>query len=171
MRRGRRNWQFAAGIVVILTTIAWLAYSGIQESKTYYVTVSELMSSEDLRDRRLRVAGDVTTGSIERADGRVRFQIAQGGQTLNIVYTGTEPLPDTLADGAEAIADGRYQQDGTFHAEAVQAKCPSKYEAMAKDSGAAGGATGAYSAPASVDSAPNGYSQPGAATHPEDIPR
>ncbi len=148
MRSGRKNWRFAAGISVILTTVAWLAYSGIQESKTYYVTVSELVDSQQLQERRLRVAGDVTAGSILRDDGRVNFQIEQGGKMLKIVYTGSEPLPDTLADGAEAIADGRYQSDGTFHAEAVQAKCPSKYEAAAvAKKQAEGGAPGAYKPP------------------------
>ena len=149
-RSGRSKLPFAAGIVVIIATVAWLAYSGIQESKTYYVTVSELFSNQDLQERRLRVAGDVTTGSILRQDGRVNFQIQQGGKLLKVVYTGTEPLPDTLQDGAEAIADGRYQTDGTFHAEAVQAKCPSKYEAKGIERQAAAAAPGEYRAPAST---------------------
>ena len=78
-RTGRKKWPFAAGIVVILATVSWLAYSGIQESKTYYVTVSELFTNQDLQSRRLRVAGDVTTGSIAREDGRVRRGAAQIG--------------------------------------------------------------------------------------------
>jgi cytochrome c-type biogenesis protein CcmE len=146
-RSGRSKLPFAAGIVVILATVAWLAYTGIQESKTYFVTVSELFSNEDLRERRLRVAGDVTTGSILREDGRVNFQIQEGGKLLKVVYTGTEPLPDTLQDGAEAIADGRYQADGVFLAEAVQAKCPSKYEAQAAEKKAAGMKPGEYMPP------------------------
>ena len=150
-RSGRSKWPFAAGIVVIVATISWLAYSGIQESKTYYVTVSELFSNQELRERRLRVAGDVTTGTIQREDGRVNFQIEQGGKLLKIVYTGTEPLPDTLTDGAEAIADGRYQPDGTFHAEAVQAKCPSKYVAEAGEMQAKGQSAGAYRPPVTAE--------------------
>jgi cytochrome c-type biogenesis protein CcmE len=151
MRSGRKKWPFAAGIVVIIATVSWLAYSGIQESKTYYVTVSELFSNQGLQDRRLRVAGDVTTGSILREDGRVNFQIEQGGKMLKVIYTGTEPLPDTLQDGAEAIADGRFHTDGTFHAEAVQAKCPSKYVAATGDMQAAGKPAGEYRPPVTQD--------------------
>lgn len=114
---------------VILMTLAWLAYSGIQESKTYYITVDELQEMSDAYDRRYRVAGNVAVGSIRRAERRVEFQLEQNGKLLQVVYTGTEPLPDTLQDRAEAIADGRYQRDGIFHAEMVQAKCASKYEA------------------------------------------
>lgn len=152
-RTGRSKLPFAAGIVIILATVSWLAYSGIQESKTYYVTVSELFSNQDLQERRLRVAGDVSTGSISRDDGRVNFQIEQGGKMLKIVYTGSEPLPDTLQDGAEAIADGRYQPDGTFLAEAVQAKCPSKYEAAGAERKAAAVMPGEYVPPSTVGAA------------------
>jgi cytochrome c-type biogenesis protein CcmE len=146
MRKGRNKWQFAIGIVIILTTIGWLAYSGIQESKTYYVTVSELLAAPETAHRRFRVAGDVATGSIQRSAGRVEFQLVQGAQLLPIVYTGTDPLPDTLRDGAQAVADGRYD-NGTFHAEAVQAKCASKYEAMEATANANADADGSRAAP------------------------
>lgn len=150
-RTGRSRLPFAAGIIVIIATVSWLAYSGIQESKTYYVTVSELYQDSSLQSRRLRVAGDVTTGSIVRTDGRVNFNIEQGGKMLKILYTGSEPLPDTLQDGAEAIADGRYQSDGTFHAEAIQAKCPSKYEAAGAERKAEGMEPGEYQPPAAAN--------------------
>ena len=52
-----------------------------------------------------------------------------------------------MQDGAEAIADGRYQSDGTFHAEAIQAKCPSKYEAVGADGKPATMAPGEYTPP------------------------
>jgi cytochrome c-type biogenesis protein CcmE len=41
---------------------------------------------------------------------------------------GTDPLPDTLVDRADALAEGHYE-DGSFEATMVQAKCASKYEA------------------------------------------
>ena len=142
MRAGRKKWQFGIGVVIILATIGWLAYSGIEESKTYYVTVTELLASPETQHRRFRVAGDVASGSIQRAVGRVEFQLQQGDKFLPIVYTGTDPLPDTLKDGAQAVADGRYE-DGTFHAEAVQAKCASKYEAMEAGANASASKSGA----------------------------
>ncbi|OFV95286.1 MAG: hypothetical protein A3F68_03710 [Acidobacteria bacterium RIFCSPLOWO2_12_FULL_54_10] len=128
MKSGRKKLPFLLGILIILSTLTWLGYSGIQESKTYYVTVKELFSSKIVHDRRYRVAGDVSSGTILRTDGRVKFQIEWEGSSLNVVYTGTEPLPDTLVDGSQAIVDGRYQEDGIFYAETVQAKCASKYE-------------------------------------------
>jgi cytochrome c-type biogenesis protein CcmE len=143
MRSSRKKWQFALGITVILTTIGWLAYSGIQESKTYYITVSELLAAPQ-DPRRLRVAGDVEPGSIQRTEGRVQFRIKEGESLLPVVYVGTEPLPDTFTDGAQAIADGRYRQDGVFHAEAIQPKCPSKYVPATAQSGEEPQKPGAY---------------------------
>jgi cytochrome c-type biogenesis protein CcmE len=141
VQQQRRKWHFVAGIVIILSTIAWLGYSGIQESKTYYVTVSELLANPDAGGLRFRVAGDVATGTIQRAVGKVEFQLQQGTELIPVVYTGVDPLPDTLVDGAQAVADGRFE-NGTFHAEAVQAKCASKYEAMESGSAAAPASAG-----------------------------
>lgn len=145
MRQGRKKWQFGAGIAIILATIAWLAYSGIQESKTYYVTVEELLASPVTEHRRFRVAGDVAVGSIRRSVGKVEFALQQGTQVVPVVYTGVDPLPDTLVDRAQAVAEGRFE-GGTFHADAVQAKCASKYEAMEAEANAkaAAEAPGSY---------------------------
>jgi cytochrome c-type biogenesis protein CcmE len=49
--------------------------------------------------------------------------------SLKVVYDGMDPLPDTFRDGAKALADGKMEHDGVFHAKNVQAKCASKYEA------------------------------------------
>lgn len=131
MKSRRKNLKFGIGLGVILMTLAWLAYSGIQESKTYYVTVSELQAKPDAAQKRYRVAGSVAAGSVKREAGRVEFRLEQDGKILPVVYSGKDPVPDTLVDGAQAMADGRYHSDGTFQAETVQAKCASKYEPAA----------------------------------------
>ncbi len=128
MQAKKKFLKFGIGLGIVISTLGWLAYSGIQESKTYYVTVSELRTANDAVNRRYRVMGNVAAGTIRRAAGRVEFSLEQDGKTLPVVYTGKDPLPDTLQDGAQAMADGRYQKDGNFHAETVQAKCASKYE-------------------------------------------
>ena len=46
-----------------------------------------------------------------------------------MAYTGSDPLPDTFRDGAQALADGKLDKDGVFRAAKIQAKCASKYEA------------------------------------------
>jgi cytochrome c-type biogenesis protein CcmE len=124
--------KFAVLVVGILGTLAWLAASGINESKTYYKTVAELKALQgDDAHKRVRVTGDVVPGSIRRDGALVHFQICdkETNSFLNVTYTGKDPLPDTFRDEAQAMADGKLSEDGTFHASAIAAKCPSKYEA------------------------------------------
>jgi len=122
--------KFAALIAVILGTLIWLAAGGVGEAKTYYKTVAELeQMGQAALGKRLRVAGDVEVGSIRRSGGEVRFVLRQEQRQLPVVYRGTDPLPDTFRDGAQALADGRMGSDGVFQASRIQAKCASKYEA------------------------------------------
>ena len=126
----KRYGKFVALIVVVLATLVWLALAGINESKTYYITVSELQAmQEKALDRRLRVAGDVEPGSIVRTKDQVEFVLLQEDRRLKVVYREREPLPDTFKDKAQCMADGRLGRDGVFEAKKIQAKCASKYEA------------------------------------------
>ena len=43
------------------------------------------------------------------------------------MYKGSEPPPDTFKDDSQALAEGTIGRDGVFHANALQAKCASKY--------------------------------------------
>jgi cytochrome c-type biogenesis protein CcmE len=124
-----KKFKFIAGSLLILGSLLWLAISGFEEGKAYYQTVSELKAMGARAEGvRLRVGGTVVPGSIVRRDGAVEFQISQDDNVLSVRYVGTDPLPDTLIDESEALAEGQYK-DGSFEASMVQAKCASKYEA------------------------------------------
>ena len=123
-----KKLKFAIGIGVILAVVAWEAISGFEQSKTYYVTVSELLGGHAERER-IRVGGLVVENSIERRDGALTFRLAQGADSIPVTYVGTETLPDTFVGGAQAIIQGNYGADGTFRAVSIQAKCASKYQA------------------------------------------
>ncbi|HXE31135.1 MAG TPA: cytochrome c maturation protein CcmE [Terriglobales bacterium] len=124
------TWKIGLVLVVILATLGWLAFTGIRDSKAYFVTVSELaaMPSGEAHARNLRVSGDVVPGSIRKSAAETDFQIRQGGRLLAVRYVGTDPLPDTFVDNAQAVAAGRLLSNGNFRADGVQAKCASKYE-------------------------------------------
>jgi len=126
-----KKLKFVVGTVVILGAVLTLAITGMEESKAYYQTVPELKAmGVKAEGRRVRVAGDVVVGSIERhEEGVVTFVIDFEGEILPVRYIGRGPLPDTLVDRAQAVAEGTLQPDGTFEATLVQAKCASKYEA------------------------------------------
>jgi cytochrome c-type biogenesis protein CcmE len=120
--------KFGAATVLILISLGYLAYTGVQESKSYYVTIKELRGMDaGVYSKRLRVAGNVQPGSIKRTGTRVEFLLVEQDQTLAVVYTGTEAPPDTFKDNSQALAEGSFGRDGVFHAKQLQAKCASKY--------------------------------------------
>lgn len=125
-----KKLKFVAGSALVLGAVVMLAISGFEESRAYYQTVPELKergaAAEGLR---VRVAGNVVPGSIVRRSGAVEFDIEQDDEVLSVRYVGREPIPDTLVDRAQAVAEGSLLGDGTFEATQVQAKCASKYEA------------------------------------------
>ena len=129
-----RKLKFGIGIAFILGVVTWEAISGFQQSKTYYVTVSELTSARVARHR-VRVGGVVAPDSIERRGGTVTFKLAQDARALPVTYVGSDTLPDTFVGGAQAIIEGDFAADGTFRAQNIQAKCASKYQAAPKYQG------------------------------------
>jgi cytochrome c-type biogenesis protein CcmE len=141
--QGRRYLRFGAVMAVIVLALGYLAYTGVQDSKSYYVTIKELNGMGNRAySQRLRVAGNVLPGSIKRQGTHLEFDLVEQGRTLPVVYSGMEAPPDTFKDNAQALAEGRFGRDGVFHATNIQAKCASKY-------------------------APKQPSQPGAAPAPE----
>jgi len=130
----KKYLKFGAAISVIVLTLAYLAYLGAQESKSYYVTIKELHTMGDTAySRNLRVAGIVQPGSIKFDGPHADFVLVEDNNELNIhekvrvVYKGSEPPPDTFKDNAQALAIGGYKRDGVFYANELQAKCASKY--------------------------------------------
>lgn len=124
----RKYAKFGILIALIVGSIAWVAAASIQSSKTYYVTISELdKMGHQASSKRVRVGGDVQENSIVRSAGVVKFNLVQETRILPVVYEGRDPLPDTFKDGAQALAGGRLDDSGVFHAQEVQAKCASKY--------------------------------------------
>jgi cytochrome c-type biogenesis protein CcmE len=114
--------------VVIIATMGWLAFTGVRDNKSYYVTIGELQAmGNKAYVRHLRVAGNVAPGSIHRTGTYVDFALLEQNRRLQVSYKGVEPPPDTFKDDAQALAVGTFGHDGVFHATQLQAKCASKY--------------------------------------------
>ncbi|MBO0910351.1 MAG: cytochrome c maturation protein CcmE [Acidobacteria bacterium] len=131
--------KFGSAMVIILLALGYLAYTGVEESKSYYVTIKELHGmGGSAYSKRLRVAGNVQPGSIKRTGTNMNFTLVENDQMLNVVYTSTEPAPDTFKDNAQALAEGTFGRDGVFYAKQIQAKCASKYAPQQPQSPASG---------------------------------
>ena len=135
--------RFGIVIAIIVVSLGYLAYTGVQESKSYYVTIAELRKLGDgAYSKRLRVAGNVVPGSIHQMGTNADFVLVEEDpQTkerheLRVSYKGTEPPPDTFKDNAQALVMGEFTKDQVFHAREIQAKCASKYAPQQGTAGA-----------------------------------
>ncbi len=119
---------------LIIGAIAFLMFSGINDSMVYYYGVSEVLAKgPDIYDKGIRVSGYVEPGSIRKtsSESRVEFVVFEkkSDKTIPVVYQGI--IPDTFKDHAEVVVEGEYKSsDQMFHATTLLAKCPSKYEKM-----------------------------------------
>lgn len=122
--------KFIGGALIIIASLGYLGFVGMQQSKSYYVTVDEFHAMRtDLDGKTVKVAGDVIEGSIDKRKTPLEFAIAHNGQNLKVQYVGRDVLPDTFKDGAKAVVEGSIAADGSFQARHIEAKCASKYEA------------------------------------------
>ena len=122
--------KFVGGSLVIVLSLGYLGFVGMQQSKAYYVTVDEFHAMRsNLGGKTVKVAGDVIEGSIDKGKSPLEFAIGHNGQTLKVQYVGRDVLPDTFKDGSKAVVEGTIAADGSFQAKHIEAKCASKYEA------------------------------------------
>ncbi len=137
---GGRDWiKFAVGGLIIVVAVGLLLYTATRGNAQFYVTVEEVRNRQtEMIGKDLRISGIVVPSSIsyDAETLHLEFDIVDQGsvsqEPLRIVMDG-QPLPDQMQDEAEAIAEGRLQADGTFHAEMLMMKCASKYDVEVKE--------------------------------------
>ena len=124
--------SIGAGLALVLT----LGSAG-EGTFRYYSDVGSFVNapSAEVANLPARVHGFVVSGSIAKNldAGHVDFHVsdhsgdANASRALPVRYLGID-VPDLFKDGAEVVVEGHFAS-GTFMAERVMAKCPSKYEA------------------------------------------
>jgi cytochrome c-type biogenesis protein CcmE len=124
------NMKFAIAGSVLMLAVGYLVLTGIQSTSVYYLTVGELRSSGvAVVGRPVRVAGNVAPGSVEKLNGglAMRFLVQDDSGSFPVFYKGG-PVPDIFGEDVQVVVEGKVQSDGTFAADTLLAKCPSKFE-------------------------------------------
>lgn len=97
---------------------------------SYWLTVSELQSgAARYAGESVRVSGAVLQEGADwnAQEVTLRFTVTdENGAQLPIVFHG--PRPDNFARATEAIVEGRLLPDGSFQADNLLLKCPSRYD-------------------------------------------
>jgi cytochrome c-type biogenesis protein CcmE len=132
-----RNYKFGIGAVLLVSSIGYLMYAGVEQSSAYYFTIEEFLPRrEAMAGQGLRLAGRVAPGSLTKhtsADGTaMKFRVGHftdeavaAADTVAVEYTGI--VPDMFAEGRDVIIEGTYAS-GVVQAKSVMTSCPSKYE-------------------------------------------
>jgi cytochrome c-type biogenesis protein CcmE len=159
------KWKFIIGGLLIILAVVYLIVSSTKASAQYFLTVDELAAKgSSVQNRDLRISGAVIGDSIQYDPQSLtlKFTVAnipgdnkviekQGGlaavlkaavndpsqRRLEVVYVG--PKPDLLRNEAQAIMTGKVNADGTFQADELLLKCPTKYEEAVPDQVQGGG--------------------------------
>ncbi len=124
-RRPSRMPLVLLGIIVLGVFFA-VGYTMFTRSVVYYKTPTEVLA---MPGQHVRVSGTVVDGSIQSdpTAGTVSFEVTDGTSQVQVLFQG--PAPDTLKNGAEAVAEGQLGPNGVFQAEKLFARCPSKFTA------------------------------------------
>jgi len=149
-----RNAKFLVGGLLIIAAVVYLIVSSTQASAQYFLTIEELQARKaEMMGRDVRVSGAVIGDSIKYDPQTLSLTFmvanipgdnsvidARGGLAavlkaavvdesqprMNVVYNGVKP--DLLKNEAQAIMTGKFNEDGTFTANELLLKCPTKYE-------------------------------------------
>jgi len=125
--RGRVPLGFLLAGIVVAGAVLYLVLANTGASAEYYLTIKELRTCRNCQARAVRVAGNVAPNSIVRAAGQpMHFTIVDGAQSMPVVYGGT--VPDIFRAGIQVVVEG-HLVSGTFQAQNLFAKCPSKFQA------------------------------------------
>ena len=128
----KAQYKFIIGGGMILATVGYLMATGIKETGVYYLTPAELstkvQADRSFYDVGLKMGARVVKGSIQRdvASQTITFRVTDGTASYPVIYRGL--APDTFTDEADVVVEGRLQQDGTFRATTLLAKCGSRFE-------------------------------------------
>ncbi|HEV7664580.1 MAG TPA: cytochrome c maturation protein CcmE [Chloroflexota bacterium] len=133
----RPNLKFFIAGGVIALAVGYLVLMGVQGTTVYFLTVSELQARGPAAQNQVfRVSGNLIPGTLthESSGLGIHFQIADpiSAAALPVVYRGGQ-VPDIIGDNIEIVAEGKLDSQGTFTANNVLAKCPSKLESAAPD--------------------------------------
>ncbi len=126
--------KMTVGLIIVLGALALFFLSSTGNTKpVYYYSPTQFMQNPKLKNDRLRLKGTIKPGSVKQSKDKINlwFEVTDGKNSVPVHYRGA--VPDAFQEGLQVVVDGRMGDKGTFQANELIVKCPSKYES--KNSG------------------------------------
>lgn len=130
----KTNLKITIGTLVIVAAIFYLIFAGLSSANAaYYLHVGEAIDGKVDPGKYYRIEGkiDVTKATFDGKSNPVvlKFEIYdENSPDKKLVVIYNDIKPDNFAEATGAVVEGRLNPDGTFHADNLSLKCPSKYE-------------------------------------------
>ena len=123
----RRRLILVIAILLGVGISGALALQAFRSNVMFFFDPSQIARGDAPLDKRFRLGGMVTKGSVQRAAGSldVNFVVTDFAHEVPVRYTGV--LPDLFREGQGVVAHGRLGGDGVFVADEVLAKHDEKY--------------------------------------------
>lgn len=113
--------------LVAMALATTLVLNAFRSNLVFFFTPTQVANGEVPKGRSFRIGGMVEQGSLVRErDGlTVHFIVTDTVKSVPVTFKGI--LPDLFKEGKGAVAQGRLEADGTFHAAEVLAKHDENY--------------------------------------------
>lgn len=109
----KRYWRFVIPAGAILAAVVFMLFQ-LSSNIVFFQTPTELVAEPPSADTRLRLGGQVETGTVEESDGTVSFVVTDGREAVAVVYRGAPQ--ELFQPGIGVVVEGTY--DGTvFHSD------------------------------------------------------
>ncbi len=130
-----KNVKITAGVLVIVAAIAYLIISGMSSTTpAYALTVQQALAGQGRADKYYRIEANIDVAHAQwngdKNPVELKFDLydpANPEKKLTVIYNDVKP--DNFPEATQAVVQGKFNPDGTFHADQLLLKCPSKYEA------------------------------------------
>ena len=127
-RRSRRLALTATALAVIGCAVG-LALYAMKDSLSLFLTPAEIAEKNLAPGARLRVGGLVETGSVVRAQDRLKFNVTDGTKSvavdcLNACFAN---VPDLFREGQGVVVEGVLGQQGRLSGDQILAKHDERY--------------------------------------------
>ncbi|WP_296817780.1 cytochrome c maturation protein CcmE [Brevundimonas sp.] len=123
--RARRRMLVLAVVTPVLALAVGLTLWAMREQVTFFYSPAEAAEARVEPGVMVRLGGLVEEGSVQQADGVVRFSVTDGEAATPVRYEGD--LPDLFREGQGVVVQGAFLTDGSFEASEVLAKHDETY--------------------------------------------
>jgi cytochrome c-type biogenesis protein CcmE len=125
----KRRLGFAAGALIVFSSLGYVMYGGLSENLVHFLTPAELLAKgSKVYDKPMRLGGQVMPGSLhwDATALDLRFTLQDQDAKVEVRSLGKQP-PQMFREGQGVIVEGKYTRAGVFESSSLMVKHSNEY--------------------------------------------